>query len=160
MQAQTRLLIRHFVRGYLSTDLGGGERQAALSAALLFSPSLFIIVVLASKYVMTPFPVPGARTRVSSNGGGWARWNPKGGEMFYLAPNDDLVAVSVTMQSGGIRIGTPTRLFAATSRPGTRLDAFPYDVAPDGRRFLVNTIAASPGPDTLTLVINWQARSR
>ena len=92
--------------------------------------------------------------------GGWAHWNPKGGEMFYLAPNDELVAVPVTMQSGGIQIGTPTRLFAATSRPGTRLDAFPYDVAPDGRRFLVNTIAASPGPDTLTLVINWQARSR
>ena len=46
MQAQTRLLVRHFVRGYLSTDLAGGERQAALSAALLFSPGLFIIVVL------------------------------------------------------------------------------------------------------------------
>ena len=59
MQNETRLLVRHFVRGYLSTDLGGGERQAALSAALLFSPSLFIIIVLASKYVMTPFPVPG-----------------------------------------------------------------------------------------------------
>jgi hypothetical protein len=59
MQAQTRLLVRHFVRGYASTDLAGGERQAALSAALLFSPSLFIIVILSSKYVMTPFPVPG-----------------------------------------------------------------------------------------------------
>ena len=46
MQAQTRLLVRHFVRGYLSTDLAGGERQAALSAALLFSPGLFTIVVL------------------------------------------------------------------------------------------------------------------
>lgn len=59
MPAQTRLLTRHFVRGYLSPDLGGGERQAALSAALLFSPSLFIIVVLASKYVLQPFPAPG-----------------------------------------------------------------------------------------------------
>ena len=59
MQAQTRLLVRHFVRGYLSTDLAGGERQAALSAALLFSPGLFTIVVLSSKYVMTPFPAPG-----------------------------------------------------------------------------------------------------
>jgi hypothetical protein len=59
MQVQTRLLVRHFVRGYLSADLAGGERQAALSAALLFSPSLFIIVVLASQYVMAPFPAPG-----------------------------------------------------------------------------------------------------
>jgi len=109
---------------------------------------------------VTAFPVPGPRMRVSSAGGGWARWNPKGGELFYLAPNDDLVAVRVTMQGGGIQIGTPTRLFATKARPGTRLDAFPYDVAADGRRFLVNTLAASPGPDTLTIVINWPARSR
>lgn len=59
MDPQTRLLVRHFVRGYLSTDLAGGERQAALSAAVLFSPGLFLTVVLASKYVMTPFPMPG-----------------------------------------------------------------------------------------------------
>jgi hypothetical protein len=59
MQSQTRLLVRHFVRGYLSNDLTGGERQAALSAALLISPGLFTTVLLAAKYVVTPFAVPG-----------------------------------------------------------------------------------------------------
>jgi hypothetical protein len=59
MAPQTRLLVRHFVRGYLASDLAGGERHSALSAALLISPGLFTIVLLAAKYVMTPFPVPG-----------------------------------------------------------------------------------------------------
>ena len=59
MHFQTRLLVRHFVRGYLSNDLTGGERQAALSAALLISPGLFTTVLLAAKYVVTPFAVPG-----------------------------------------------------------------------------------------------------
>jgi hypothetical protein len=31
-------------------------------------------------------------------------------------------------------------------------------VAPDGRRFLVNTVGDLTGPDILTLVINWPAR--
>ena len=59
MDTQTRLLIRHFVRGYLSNDLTGGERHAALAAALLISPGLFTTVLLAAKYVVTPFAVPG-----------------------------------------------------------------------------------------------------
>ena len=105
------------------------------------------------------FPVPGSRVRVSAAGGGWARWSPTGKEIFYLAPNNDMVAVPFTTQGGAIQIGPPARLFAATPRAGTRLDAFPYDVAPDGRRFLVNTLADVPGPDILTLVINWHARS-
>jgi Tol biopolymer transport system component len=107
---------------------------------------------------VTSFPVPGPRTLVSAAGGGWARWNPKGGEIFYLAPNNDLIAVPITMQGAGIQVGAPARLFSANVRPPTRLDAFPFDVAPDGRRFLVNTVGDLTGPDILTLVINWPAR--
>jgi hypothetical protein len=59
MQVQSRRLVRHFIRGYLSVDFVGGERQAALSAAVLVSPGLFATVLLTAKYVMTPFPVPG-----------------------------------------------------------------------------------------------------
>lgn len=58
MDAQTRLLIHHFVRGYLTTDLTGGEHKAALSASLLISPGLFLTVILAAKYVTAPFPIP------------------------------------------------------------------------------------------------------
>jgi hypothetical protein len=62
------------------------------------------------------------------------------------------------MHGAGIQVGPPARLFSANVRPPTRLDAFPFDVAPDGRRFLVNTVGDLTGPDILTLVINWPAR--
>lgn len=49
----------HFVRGYLSPDLLSGERQVSLVAALLFSPGLFVTVLISAKYVLAPFPMPG-----------------------------------------------------------------------------------------------------
>ena len=55
----TRLLIRHFVRGYLSRDGGpGSEKPMAVVAAMLVSPGLFLAVLFAAKYVTAPFPLP------------------------------------------------------------------------------------------------------
>ena len=107
---------------------------------------------------VTTFPETGAQTRVSTAGGGWARWNPSGGELFYLSPDGDLMAVPITTKGGAIEVGTAVRLFKAHFRPATRLDAYAYDVARDGRRFLMSTIAEQATPDSLTLVINWPAR--
>ena len=59
------------------------------------------------------------------------------------------------------------RLTATEAHPGAirplfkfqfhryRLDAFPYDVSPDGR-FLVNTLVEQP-PTTISLLSNWPA---
>ena len=59
MAPSTRLLIRHFVRGYLSHDGStGGEKPVALVGALLVSPGLVLTVLFAGKYVSTPFPMP------------------------------------------------------------------------------------------------------
>ena len=35
-----------------------------------------------------PFPGPGDDVPVSSNGGAQVHWNPRGGELFYLAGDD------------------------------------------------------------------------
>jgi hypothetical protein len=32
-----------------------------------------------------------------------------------------------------------------------------YDVSPDGRRFLVNTLVEEAAPAPITLVVNWPA---
>ncbi|HTU99052.1 MAG TPA: hypothetical protein VMF13_00825, partial [Luteitalea sp.] len=54
-----RRLTRHFVRGYLSADGGvGSDKPAAIVAATLVSPGLFVTVLLAAKYVTTPWPLP------------------------------------------------------------------------------------------------------
>jgi hypothetical protein len=58
---------------------------------------------------------------------------------------------------------TPTEAHPGAIRPlfkfqfhRYRLDAFPYDVSPDGR-FLITVRASKEPPPPLTLVINWQA---
>jgi hypothetical protein len=38
-----------------------------------------------------------------------------------------------------------------------RLDAYPYDVSPDGQRFVVNTVMDDATSTTITVVINWTA---
>ena len=112
----------------------------------------------AREVYVTTFPEAGASARVSTAGGGWARWNPNGGELFYLSPDGDLMAVPITTKGSAIEVGRAVRLFRAHLRPATRLDAFAYDVAPDGRRFLMSTMAERAIPESLTLVINWHAR--
>jgi hypothetical protein len=41
-----------------------------------------------------------------------------------------------------------------------RLDAYPYDVTPDGQRFIFNTFVEEATSTGLTLVVNWPAALR
>jgi hypothetical protein len=36
-----------------------------------------------------------------------------------------------------------------------RLDAYPYDVSPDGQRFVVNTLLEETASSAITLVLDW-----
>jgi Tol biopolymer transport system component/tRNA A-37 threonylcarbamoyl transferase component Bud32 len=86
-----------------------------------------------------PFPRGEGRWQVSAGGGRQPVWNPRGGELFFVSGND-LMAVDVVVQPA-FRTGTPRRLFGGEA-VGTNL-SLPttmerhYDVAPDGRRFVV-----------------------
>ena len=53
------------------------------------------------------------------------------------------------------RIGQSRALFHTALRPVARLDGFPYDVSPDGTRFLLNTVLQEAPPPPLALVVNW-----
>jgi dipeptidyl aminopeptidase/acylaminoacyl peptidase len=86
-----------------------------------------------------PFPRGEGRWQLSAGGGRQPLWNPRGGEIFFVSGND-LMAVDVAVQPT-FRVGTPRRLFGGAA-VGTNL-SLPtvmerhYDVAPDGRRFVV-----------------------
>ena len=56
-----------------------------------------------------PFPGPGARIPVSTGGGTQVRWRRDGKELFYIALNGELMAVSFD----AARIGNPVPLFLA-----------------------------------------------
>ena len=107
-----------------------------------------------------PFPGPGAATRVSINGGAWPRWRSDGTEIFFVAPDGTLMTTAVTATEARITVGDPRPLFKTRLRLQGRLDGFPYDVSPDGQRFLVNTLVEQSGSVGLTLMTNWTAAVR
>jgi Tol biopolymer transport system component len=104
-----------------------------------------------------PAQGPGDERRISVDGGWWAQWRGDGKEIFFLAPDDTLMAASVTLQSGNVQVRGIRPLFKMQPRPMARLDAFPYDVTPDGQRFLVNMAIDSSLSSEVTLVVNWPA---
>ena len=107
-----------------------------------------------------PFPnVDKGRSQVSTAGGQQPLWARDGQELFYLAPNGALMSVPVE-RGATWTAGTPTRLIDAQNYVGVGTNgARTYDVAPDGKRFLM--IKEGAGPDqTLTaasiiVVQNW-----
>ena len=95
-----------------------------------------------------PFPASTGKWLVSTEGGVWPRWNPKGRELFYRN-GDELMAVDVGTEKGQLIFGKPRVLFE------TALDS-DFDVAPDGQHFVMVDRPPSPPPVTqLNLILNW-----
>jgi WD40 repeat protein len=108
-----------------------------------------------------PFPAGAGQWKVSVNSGREPRWNRDGKELFFLelgAPDTRLLAVTIQLDArGGLRIGTPQRLFDFRGLGIVpQNNAFAYSPHPDGKRFLVNVQAdiAEPG---INIITNWQA---
>jgi Tol biopolymer transport system component len=78
-------------------------------------------------------PIP-----VSSNGGMHPSWSAGGQELFYLKANDELMVVDVSKLYSKEEIGVPKSLFKVTMNDLSSRFASPYDVSPDGNKFLVN----------------------
>jgi serine/threonine-protein kinase len=104
-----------------------------------------------------PFPnVDSGRWQVSSSGGVKPVWSRNGHELFYDgARNGTMMAVPVQTATT-FSFETPIKLFegAYYARTAGRT----YDVAPDGKRFLM--IKGGPGnqsgiPTSVVLVLNW-----
>jgi serine/threonine protein kinase len=104
-----------------------------------------------------PFPGPGELVPISTEGGVYPRWSRDGKELYYIAPDSKLMAVSVSIKNGRFEAGTPTALFM-TSRVGGGANVVgrsqQYDVAGDGR-FLIN-VEADSSPTPITLLVNWK----
>ena len=67
------------------------------------------------------------------------------------------MAVSVTLQGGDLRFGTPNELFGFPGRGFVpQANIFLYQPSKDGQRFLVNALTSDEKP-TLNVITNWQA---
>ena len=94
-----------------------------------------------------PFPGPGPKFQVSVGGGTLPRWRRDGRELFYVAPDRKLMAVSVTPRLATLDTGAPRALFTLSTT------SF-YEPSPDGQRFLVTAVVSEASP--ITVIMNWK----
>jgi Tol biopolymer transport system component len=102
-----------------------------------------------------PFPdVNGGRWQVSPSGGRTPQWRRDGRELFYVASDNAVMAVSI--DSGpAFASGTPQRLFRGNYfLGGANSIGRTYDVSPDGRRFLMIKPDAGSSP-AIAVVQHW-----
>ncbi len=107
-----------------------------------------------SEIYVQPYPGPGGKWQISTEGGKEPVWNRNGRELFYRT-SDKMMAVEITTQPN-FSVGKPQMLFEGRYLP-TPVTSPNYDVSPDGQRFLMLKPAeqAQAAPTQINVVLNW-----
>ena len=80
-----------------------------------------------------------------------------GRELFYVSPDFALMVVGLKLGADSVELSAPRKLFPLpTGDDGWS----PYQVAPDGQRFLVRATPQQQVAEPLTLIVNWPALMR
>jgi hypothetical protein len=109
--------------------------------------------------VVQSFPEPKGMWKVSTNGGTQPRWSADGREIYFVAPDDTLMAAPVAgdVKGAAFVTGTPLALFPTQMR-GTGVVIKPdYAVSRDGR-FLINQRVEESTAVPITVISNWKGR--
>ncbi len=121
-----------------------------------------------SEIYIQPFPAPpngGSKTAISRDGGSQPRWRRDGKELFYVSSDGKLMAVDVS-EGTIFNASVPKILFqvplAQIGHPEVNdemgkgsLQVLGWDVAPDGKRLLIDT--ATKSSESVTVLLNWIA---
>jgi Tol biopolymer transport system component len=141
----------HKAQPFLRTQFNEVESQ--------FSPDGRLLAYMSDEsgryeiYVQ-PYPGPGGKWQISTEGGTEPVWNRNGRELFYRS-GDKMMAVDIATQPS-FTVGKPQMLFegpyapiAATTRN--------YDVSPDGQRFLMlkPSEQGQAASTQISVVLNW-----
>jgi len=107
-----------------------------------------------SQIYVQAIPASGAKYQISTEGGSVPRWRRDGKEIFFISPDQTLVAVPIAA-GASLQIGKAQTLFTNAG-----MDSFVP--SHDGTRFLINVPTAgervvTPG---ITVVTNWQTTIR
>ncbi len=104
-----------------------------------------------------PFP-SGDKVQISPAGGVQPRWRPDSKELFYIGPDNRLMAVSIDFATGAKApgIGVPVHLFTkrwSNLPQGENIRS--YAVSRD-KRFLVDVLGETTTP--VTVLLNWRPK--
>src|SRR5207245_10781116 len=114
-------------------------RTPSLETAPRFSPDGHFIAYASDEsgrveIYVRPYPGPGGKWQISTDGGSEPVWNPNGRELFYRN-GPEMMAVDVASQPE-FSAGKPRVLFTGPYLSITATTPS-YDVSPDGQRFLM-----------------------
>ncbi|MGH9175343.1 MAG: TolB family protein, partial [Vicinamibacterales bacterium] len=101
---------------------------------------------------LTRLPTGEGKWQLSTEGGGWTLFNPRGNEVFYRAPDGGLMSVAISAAQGEVKIGQPRKLFDW----GAGWKLF-YDIARDGQRGVAAVpVGRAVTVSSVSVVQNWQ----
>jgi hypothetical protein len=100
------------------------------------------------------------KIRLTQNGGAQPRFRGDGRELFYIANDGRMMALSLEYERETVRASEPQPLFQTHILPAGAgaSNSFEYDVTADGQRFLVGTVLDGPNamPPSPVIVTGWQ----
>jgi serine/threonine-protein kinase len=105
-----------------------------------------------------PYPnINDGRWQVSTGGGTRPLWAPNGRELFYVGEDGSLMAVPVQTSGATFSAGSPTQIIKTPYADAAPLLDRSYDIAPDGKRFLmIKDVAGDTStPVGIVVVQNW-----
>ncbi len=110
-----------------------------------------------SEVILRTFPTQTAQWQVSSNGGNWSTWSPKGDAIYYRDVPGQILRVEVSLRPQ-VTLGTPV----IVKRPSSLIARVGFDVSADGSKLLmVQEVALDDQrPPSLAVVQNWFAAFR
>jgi serine/threonine-protein kinase len=107
-----------------------------------------------------PFPGPGGKVPISTDGGGFPQWSPNGHELFFFSLDQRIMVVEYTAMGDSFAPGTPrvwSQQQILRNRGGGPFQ--PFALAPDGKRFAVllypDGTTERQNPLRLTFLLNF-----
>jgi len=102
-----------------------------------------------------PLAGAGGKWQISTESGDYPCWRRDGSELFYLTEKHMLMAVDVNGAGSSFGAGRPRPLFQVMN-PIPASTISPYDVTPNGQRFVM-IISDAGQTSTINVVLNWDA---
>jgi len=99
-----------------------------------------------------PFPGPGGKWPVSTDGGVEPQWSPDARELFYRQ-GEQMMVVAVETQPT-FTVGRPRLVFESMYTMGN-VGNPNYDISPDGQRFLMIKATEEEVVGQINVVLNW-----
>lgn len=112
----------------------------------------------AAQVYVSEFPNGRRKWQISTSGGFEPKWRGDSRELFYIAPDQQLMSVPITVTASDLQAGRPTPLFKAGVLGApyqVGLVRNEYAVTGDGARFLINQPTDGAPPYAIRVVVNW-----